>query len=139
MFYNGAYCPKRFFRTANELNESLVRNYQIKHGAIIEELESMKKKNAPENKIVKLTKKIKQGAINLLGKEQVEDLDIRLSAEDFAVFSQHIPACFFRLGVRNEEEGITFAVHHPRFDADKEAVRYGALALSNFAYQLLKK
>lgn len=83
------------------------------------------------------TKKIKQSAIELLGKEHIENLDIRLSAEDFAVYSQHIPACFFRLGVRNEEKGITFPVHHPKFDADQEAVRYGALALSYFAYKQL--
>ena len=85
----------------------------------------------------KLTKEIKNVAQNLLGKESVEELAIRMSAEDFSEYSQHIPACFFRLGVRNEEEGIIYPVHHPRFDADKEAVRYGALSLSYFASQLL--
>ncbi len=84
-----------------------------------------------------ITKKLKQSALDLLDKENIDELDIRLSAEDFAVFSQQIPACFYRLGVRNEAKGITFPVHHPKFDADEEAVRYGALSLSYFAYQLI--
>jgi amidohydrolase len=85
----------------------------------------------------KLTKELKSFANDLLGKENVNDLEIRLSAEDFSAYSQHMPACFFRLGVRNEAENIIFPVHHPRFDADKEAVRYGAMSLSYFAAQLL--
>jgi len=84
-----------------------------------------------------ITKKLKHSAKDLIGSDQIEDLDIRLSAEDFAFFSQQIPACFYRLGVRNESKGITYPVHHPKFDADEEAVRYGALSLSYFAYQLL--
>lgn len=85
----------------------------------------------------KLTKELKSYANDLLGKENVNDLEIRLSAEDFSTYSQQMPACFFRLGVRNEAENIIFPVHHPRFDADKEAVRYGAMSLSYFAAQLL--
>ena len=85
----------------------------------------------------KLTKEIRGFAQDLIGKESVEELSIRMSAEDFSEYSQHMPACFFRLGVRNEEEGIIYPVHHPQFDADKEAVRYGALSLSYFASQLL--
>jgi amidohydrolase len=85
-----------------------------------------------------LTKEIKHMAEDLLGSKHVENLDIRLSAEDFSEYSQHMPACFFRLGVRNEKENITYPVHHPKFDADKEAVRYGALSLAYFASSLLQ-
>jgi amidohydrolase len=85
-----------------------------------------------------LSKEIKHMAEDLLGIEHVENLDIRLSAEDFSEYSQHMPACFFRLGVRNEKENITYPVHHPKFDADKEAVRYGALSLAYFASRLLQ-
>lgn len=64
-------------------------------------------------------------AIDFLGAEQVEDLPIRLTAEDFSFYSQEIPACFFRIGVRNEEKGITYGVHHPRFDIDEPAMITG--------------
>jgi amidohydrolase len=84
-----------------------------------------------------LTKKIALAAEELVGKENVEKLAIRMSAEDFSYYSQQMPACFFRLGVRNEAKGITYPVHHAKFDADEEAVRFGALSLSYFAGLLL--
>ncbi len=72
-----------------------------------------------------LTIDLKQKAIDLLGNENVEDLPIRLAAEDFSFYAQEVPACFFRIGVRNEEKGIKFGVHHPRFDIDAEALKVG--------------
>ena len=52
------------------------------------------------------TNKAKQSAIEFLGEENVVDLDLRMTAEDFSYYSQIIPACFYRLGVKNEEENI---------------------------------
>ena len=58
-----------------------------------------------------LTAKLRVSAENYLGKENVTDLDMWMAAEDFAFYSQEIPACFYRLGVRNEKKGITSPVH----------------------------
>ncbi len=76
--------------------------------------------NEPE-----LTARTKNKAIEFLGKENVLDLDLWLAAEDFAYFSQEKPACFYRLGVRNEEKGITSSVHTPTFDIDSSALETG--------------
>lgn len=73
----------------------------------------------------KLTEELKQKAIDLLGSDKVVDLPIRLAAEDFSFYAQEVPACFYRIGVRNEENGITFGVHHPRFDIDANALKVG--------------
>jgi metal-dependent amidase/aminoacylase/carboxypeptidase family protein len=59
-----------------------------------------------------LTQKLKHKSELFLGRNQVEDLPIRLTSEDFAFYSQEIPVCFVRLGVGNIEKGITFGVHH---------------------------
>lgn len=72
-----------------------------------------------------LTRKLKQKSELFLGTNQVEELPIRLTSEDFAFYSQEIPVCFVRLGVGNIEKGITFGVHHPRFDIDKNALIIG--------------
>lgn len=65
------------------------------------------------------------------GIENVEELPIRMTAEDFSYYSQVVPTSFFRLGTRNEEKGITAAVHHPNFDIDERALANGvALFLS---------
>ncbi|MGI4806348.1 MAG: M20 metallopeptidase family protein [Janthinobacterium lividum] len=70
----------------------------------------------------KLTASVRAFAENYLGKENVEDLDIWMAAEDFAYYSQVADACFYRLGTRNEERGITSSVHTPTFDMDESAL-----------------
>ena len=52
-----------------------------------------------------------------------------LGGEDFACYSQHIPACFVMVGAGNEEEGIVNMCHHPQFDIDEKSLLYG-MALS---------
>jgi amidohydrolase len=74
----------------------------------------------------KLTEKTKELAIEYLGEENVVDLDIWMAAEDFAYFSQQIDSCFYRLGIRNEEKGITSNVHTPTFNVDESALEIGA-------------
>lgn len=57
--------------------------------------------------------------------DQVEDTELRMGAEDFGYYSQIIPGCFFRLGTRNEANGITAGVHTPIFTIDESAIEYG--------------
>lgn len=70
-----------------------------------------------------VTKRIKAAATEYVGKENVVDIDITLGAEDFAYYSQIIPASFYRLGTRNEAKGITSYVHTPTFDIDEDALK----------------
>jgi amidohydrolase len=72
-----------------------------------------------------LTKSIKQAAEEYVGKENVVDIDLTLGSEDFAYYSQVIPASFYRLGTRNEAKGITSYVHTPTFDIDEDALKIG--------------
>ena len=69
-----------------------------------------------------LTRRIKSAAVEYVGRENVVDIDITLGAEDFAYYSQVIPAAFYRLGTRNEAKGITSYVHTPTFDIDEDAL-----------------
>lgn len=71
------------------------------------------------------TKKAKTAAEEYLGKENVEELPLRMTAEDFAFFSQQIPACFYRLGTGNKSKGITSGVHTATFDIDEQALEIG--------------
>lgn len=69
-----------------------------------------------------LTHQAKARAIDYLGPDQVVDLPIRMTAEDFAYFSQVMPACFYRLGTGNVEKGITGPVHTNTFKIDESAL-----------------
>lgn len=73
-----------------------------------------------------LTERTRAAAADYLGAENVKDLDIWMAAEDFAYYSQVMPACFYRLGTRNEAKGIVSSVHTPTFDIDEDALVTGA-------------
>jgi amidohydrolase len=83
----------------------------------------------------KLTEDVKDLFNEVFGPEHVQELALRMTAEDFAFYSQEIPVCFFRLGVGNKEKGITYAVHHPRFNIDEEALKMGMMAMCSIAFQ----
>lgn len=72
-----------------------------------------------------LTKNCRQLAEALIGKADVEETELRMGAEDFGHYTQEVPGCFYRLGVRNEQEGITHNVHTPHFNIDENALETG--------------
>ncbi|MEX6687880.1 M20 family metallopeptidase [Danxiaibacter flavus] len=73
----------------------------------------------------KLTERAWRIAEDYMGKEHVSETELRMGAEDFGYYTQAIPGCFFRLGVRNEEKGIVHNVHTPKFNIDEAAIETG--------------
>jgi len=84
-----------------------------------------------------LTNKVKDYAIEYLGKNNVVDIDMRMTAEDFAYYSQKIPACFYRLGVRNDKKGITSNIHTSSFNVDEKSLEIGMGLMSWIAIRAL--
>ena len=60
-----------------------------------------------------------------MGAYNVEETELRMGAEDFGYYSQVIPGCFFRLGVRNEAKDAIHNVHTPVFKVDEDAIAHG--------------
>jgi amidohydrolase len=85
-----------------------------------------------------LTENCRSAAMEYLGKGNVEELPLRMTAEDFAFFSQEVPVCFYRLGTGNKAKGITSGVHTPTFDIDEEALRIGSGLMAWLALNELK-
>ncbi|MDB5286550.1 MAG: N-acyl-L-amino acid amidohydrolase [Mucilaginibacter sp.] len=83
-----------------------------------------------------LTNATRGHAEDYLGKENVLDLDIWMAAEDFAYYSQVADSCFYRLGTRNEERGITSSVHTPTFDVEEDAFK---ISTGLMAYLAIKQ
>lgn len=72
------------------------------------------------------TERAISAAENYLGKENVEELQMRMTAEDFAFYSQQIPSCFYRLGTGNKSKNIVSGIHTSTFDIDEKALEIGA-------------
>ena len=69
-----------------------------------------------------LTRKLKSYAIEFIGEENVKELDIRMTAEDFAYFAQKYPASLFRLG--SSTPGMAGSgLHTSTFYVDESAIK----------------
>ncbi len=71
-----------------------------------------------------------------MGASNVEETEKRMGAEDFGYYTQVIPGCFFRLGVRNESKGIIHNVHTPHFNIEEEAIENGVGMMAWLGTQL---
>jgi amidohydrolase len=78
-------------------------------------------------------------ARQFLGAGRVEDMDLRMTAEDFAWFTRVIPGMMYRLGVRQPGSDQIWSLHTPRFRADETALRTGISLLAFLAVELLRK
>lgn len=75
-------------------------------------------------------------ADTFMGASNVEETEKRMGAEDFGYYSQVIPGCFFRLGVRNESKGIIHNVHTPQFNIEEESIENGVGMMAWLGTQL---
>lgn len=83
-----------------------------------------------------LTESSRAYAKEYLGEENVLELELWPTAEDFSYYSQEINACFYRLGTGNKEKGIVSGVHTPTFDIDEEALE---LSIGLMSYITIKQ
>lgn len=45
-----------------------------------------------------------------------------MGSEDFSLYLNEIPGCFFFVGSANEEKGLSYGHHHPKFDFDEKVL-----------------
>jgi amidohydrolase len=119
------------FRTMNEewreqvhhQLQNIVKNVSSKHN--IDSVLRIEKGYPFLVNDIQLTNASVLAARDFLGKENVEELPLRMTAEDFAYITQKVPSCFFRLGTGNKAKGITSGVHTATFDIDEKALETG--------------
>jgi len=85
-----------------------------------------------------LTGRCRKLAAEFLGEHQVEDMDIRMTAEDFAWFAQTIPGMMYRLGVRTPGSAEVYPLHTPGFRIDESALETGIGLMAFLSLELLK-
>ncbi len=75
----------------------------------------------------------------VFGNEKIKEIDLQMTAEDFAYFSHQVPSCFIKLGCANNEKNITANLHNACFDIDENSLYYGTLVLASAALHLLSE
>lgn len=87
---------------------------------------------------VDLTNRFKSAAIDLLGAENVVDLDMRMTGEDFGFFTHQIPSCFYRLGTSGDSQETKNNLHTSRFNIEEKSLKTGIALMSWLALYELK-
>jgi amidohydrolase len=86
-----------------------------------------------------LTRRARKAAQAYMGAENVVELPMRMTAEDFAYYAQELPGCFYRLGTANPEKpGTCDGLHTSRFDIDEDALLYSPGLMAWLAIQELE-
>ncbi|HEV2074581.1 MAG TPA: amidohydrolase [Thermomicrobiales bacterium] len=83
-----------------------------------------------------MTQLARESAIQVVGEENVIEMEPKMGAEDFSYFLQERPGSYFFVGSKNEERGLTWGHHHPKFDIDEESLGagLGTMATSVLTY-----
>ncbi|KAG7599561.1 Peptidase M20 [Arabidopsis suecica] len=69
---------------------------------------------------------LKKVTVDLLGDSHFTLAPQMMGAEDFAFYSEIIPAAFYFIGIRNEELGSVHIGHSPHFMIDEDSLPVGA-------------
>jgi amidohydrolase len=82
---------------------------------------------------------VRRAAIEAVGEDNVDTIRPAMGGEDFSHFLRARPGTFFFVGSRNEERGITWPHHHPRFDIDEESLAAGMNAMTTSVLRYLQE
>ena len=82
------------------------------------------------------TQHVHDNGVEYLGEENVEWLDLRMTAEDFAFFAQKIPACYFRVGIHIPDTPLC-NLHRPNLMVDERSLELASGFVAYNAYKAL--
>jgi len=87
----------------------------------------------------KATAHIAAVAKDILGAENVSGSGPLMVSEDMAEFLSRVPGCFFFIGSMNEERGLKYPHHNPRFDFDESAMPLGLAIMCEATARILRE
>ena len=85
----------------------------------------------------KLTQRAIELSSELLGKENIETYDIRMSSDDFSFYSGIAPSLYYRVGIRKKNSEMK-KLHTPDFDIDEDGMETGVANMCWLLYNFLK-
>ncbi len=108
--------PVRFERVVRGVAEAFGCTVELRY----------ERHNRPTVNEPRMSAIVHAAAAEVVGEDHVVT-DIRtMGGEDFSAFLHKVPGCFFAVGSRNQERGLVYGHHHPRFDVDERCLEIGA-------------
>lgn len=86
-----------------------------------------------------ITSMARNFATEWVGKENIEELAMRMTSEDFAFFTQQFPCTFYRFGIKGTVNADTGGLHSNNFRIDEKALLTGTGGLAWLALKFMEK
>jgi hippurate hydrolase len=86
-----------------------------------------------------ITRKAREFAEEWIGEEHVASLEMRMTSEDFAFFTQQYPCTFYRFGVKGASNTNTGGLHSATFHIDEAALETGFGGMAWLAWSFLNR
>ena len=125
---------KELQKRVKEISEGIAQTHGCE--AIVEYVGNDYPPTVNDSEMWKFAKNI---GIELLGNNNVSDLDAVMGGEDFAYYTEKVKGCFVVLGMNNPDIDATYSVHHPMFKADEDALHIGTALHTIFALKSLEE
>jgi len=85
----------------------------------------------------RVTARARRYATEWAGQESIQNLEMRMTSEDFGFFTQKYPCTFFRFGVVGEKNIHTGGLHSSTFRIDEKALETGMGGLAWLAWKFM--
>jgi amidohydrolase len=117
--------PEKFERVVRGVCEAMGAAYRLNY----------KRQTPPLVNDRDMCELVARCAAEVVGDENVvRDETVRtMGGEDMSYFLERVPGCYFFLGTRNEERGLVYPHHSPRFDIDESALGLGVEIMTRVA------
>ena len=125
---------KELQKRVKEISEGIAQTHGCE--AIVEYVGNDYPPTVNDSEMWKFAKNV---GIELLGDDNVSDLDAVMGGEDFAYYTEKVKGCFVVLGMNNPDIDATYSVHHPMFKADEDALHIGTALHTIFALKSLEE
>ena len=78
-------------------------------------------------------------AAEVVGRDNVVVIPPSMPGEDMSYFLQKVPGCMFVVGSMNEERGLVWGHHHPRFDIDEGSLAIGVEMMTSVVLRYFER
>ncbi|RLD07441.1 MAG: amidohydrolase [Chloroflexi bacterium] len=87
----------------------------------------------------KVAARVQNAAKNLYPETKIDAGNyLTMGAEDMAFVLEKVPGCYFFVGSANDEKGLNYDHHHPKFDFDEAVLPRAAALMTAGVVELLK-
>jgi amidohydrolase len=115
--------------------ERIVKGITVAHGADYEF--DYQFGYAPTINDEEISRLMDETVCEVFGEERREIMKPIMGSEDFSAYQKVVPGSYIFIGARNEEKGIMYPHHHPKFDFDEQALQDGVMLFVHGTFKIL--